>query len=149
MSSTKVKSDIKKYGVHIIHVLEEGEEPNFSYTIGLYETYQKPEIIIVGLKQDLHHTLLNNIAYDYKEGISFENGKMHDNILDDYKCLLIDVEKKHYDAYLGMAMDHYGNQDFPVMQIVWPTPAHMYPFDKEAPEGFKKWQPMLGKYKKK
>ncbi len=141
----QIKSNIKKYGVHIIHVLEEDEDPNFSYTIGLYETYQKPEIIIIGLKQDLHQVLLNNIAYDYKEGREFENGKMEDDILDGYQCLLLNVDKKYYEEYLGIAMDYYTGKDFPVMQIIWPTPGNQYPFDKKAPSGFKKWQPILGK----
>lgn len=143
----KIKSDITKHGLHIIHVLAEDDLPNFSYSIGLYETYQKSEIIIIGLKQDMQQVLLNNIAYDYKQGRELESGKMHNDILDDYECLLLDIDKKNYDEYMGQAIDYYKSKDFPVMQIIWPTPSKMYPFDKDAPDGFKKWQPVLGKYK--
>ena len=140
--------NIEKYGCHIIHVLAVDNLPNFSYSIGLFETYQKPEIIIIGLKQNIQQVLLNNIAYDYKEGRVLESGKMHGDILDDYECLLLDVEKKHYDEYVGQAIDYYKEKKFPLIQIIWPTPSNMYPFDKDAPDGFKKWQPVLGKYKK-
>jgi hypothetical protein len=147
MSQQKIKADIKKHGHHIIHVLDEGEQPNFSYTIGLFETYQLPEIIIIGLKQDLQQVLLNNLAYDYKQGIRFVSGKLYGDILDDYQCLLLEVDKKHYEEYFGLAMDHYQGENFPVMQLIWPTPSNLYPFDPKAPEGFKKWQPVLGNYK--
>lgn len=143
-TNQKIKSDIKKHDLHIIHVLEEDGEPNFSYTIGLYETYKKSEIFIIGLKQDMHQVLLNNIAYDYKQGSEFTSGKMYDDILDDYECMMLDVDKKYYEEYLGMAIDYYQRKDFPVMQIIWPTPSNMFPFDKDAPDGFKKWQPVLG-----
>lgn len=147
MTATQIKSDIKKYGVHIIHVMEEGDEPNFSYSIGLFETYQQPEIIIIGQSQELLQVLINNMAHDYKEGRKLKSGTFEENILDDYKCFVLDVDKKNYDEYLGLAIDYYEGKDFPVMQIIWPTPSNMYPFDKDAPDGFKKWQPVLGKMK--
>jgi hypothetical protein len=143
--STKIKSDIEKYGVHIVHVLDEDDEPNFSYTIGLFEKYQKPEIIIIGQSQDLHQVLLNNIAYDYNEGRILTAGKLEDNILDDYKCMIVEVDKENYEEFLGIAMDYYNSMDFPVMQIIWPTQAGVFPYDKEAPADFKSWQPILGK----
>ena len=143
--STRVKSDIKKYGHHIIHVLGENDEPNFSYTIGLYETYQQPEIIIIGQSQDLLQVLLNNLAYDYKNGRVLTSGELEEDILDDYKCMAVNVDKKHYEEFLGIAMDYYKGVDFPVMQIIWPTQSNQFPYDKDAPEGFKKWQPVLGK----
>ncbi len=147
--ATKIKSDIKKYGVHIVHVLDEDDDPNFSYTIGLYEVYKKPEIIMIGQSQELHQVILNNMAYDYKEGRTLINGNLEENILDDYKCMIVEVDKKHYDEYLGIAIDYYKGNNFPVMQIIWPTQSGMFPYDKEAPDGFKKWQPVLGKLKKK
>lgn len=145
--STKIKSDIKKYGVHIVHVLAEDEDPNFSYTIGLFEKYQKPEIIMIGQSQELHQLILNNIAYDYKEGRILTVGTLEDNILDDYQCMIVEVDKKHYEEYLGIGIDYYKGDKFPVMQIIWPTQSGMFPYDKEAPDGFKDWQPVLGKVK--
>jgi hypothetical protein len=140
----QIKSNIKKYGHHIIHVLEEDDEPNFSYTIGLFETFQKPDIIIIGQSQELLQTLLNNLAYDYKEGRTLTAGKLEEDIIDDYKCMVVDVDKKHYDEYLGLAMDYYKKRDFQVIQIIWPTTSNQYPYDKDASEDFKKWQPVLG-----
>lgn len=144
---TKIKSDIKKYGVHIVHVLGEDEEPNFSYTIGLYELHKKPEIIMIGQSQELHQVILNNLSYDYKEGRILTSGGLEKDILDEYECMVVEVDKEHYEEFVGIAMDYYKSEEFPVYQIIWPTQSGMFPYDTDAPDGFKEWQPVLGKVK--
>ena len=62
----KTLSDIKNHGLHIVHVFGDEENPRFSYTVGLFENYLHPEIIILGLKRELAQVLLNNMAYDIK-----------------------------------------------------------------------------------
>jgi len=51
----KLVDDIEKYGYgcHVVHVKPQQPIPGWSYTIGLYETLQQPELIVVGMKQDL------------------------------------------------------------------------------------------------
>jgi len=145
-----IKTNIKKYGHHIIHVMaDEDDEADFAYTIGLYETYGKPEIIMIGQDQELLQIVLNNLAYDYKEGRTLTDNKLEDEILDDYKCMVVNVDKEHYEEFLGLAMDYYKGTDFDVMQVIWPTQAGMFPYDENAPEDFKEWQPVLGKVNKK
>ena len=51
-SEEKINSDIKKFGWHVIHVLGNFEGQEYSYTIGLTETFGHPEIVISGLKSD-------------------------------------------------------------------------------------------------
>lgn len=146
MLHSKIKSDIAQHGLHIIHVMSVGDLPNFSYSIGLYETYNQPEIIIVGLKQDINHIIINNIAYAYKEACFFENGEYYENMLDNFKCLVLDVNQKYYDEYVGQALEYYGDNKFPIQQIVWPATNGKFPFDEGAPDSFKQWEPVLGNY---
>jgi hypothetical protein len=40
---------------HVIHVKPQQPIPGWSDTIGLYETVQQPELIVVGKKQDSAH----------------------------------------------------------------------------------------------
>ncbi len=49
----KLVDDIEKYGCHVVHVKPQQPIPGWTYTIGLYETLQQPELIVVGMKQDL------------------------------------------------------------------------------------------------
>ncbi len=68
-SERKTIEDIRRTGVHLMHIFDaEGKEPEFSYSVGLWHTYHHPEIIIVGLKEDLRHILLNNLNYEIGKG---------------------------------------------------------------------------------
>lgn len=57
----KLKSDIEKYGWHVLSVFG-NDLPNFAYSIGFTETLNHPEIVISGLNTDLMHELLNDIG---------------------------------------------------------------------------------------
>lgn len=61
---TKALEDIQKYGCHVIHVLEEGEYPRFTYSIGIEQQTGQPELIVTGLKRELAHSIIS--AYSEK-----------------------------------------------------------------------------------
>lgn len=140
---TQLLSDIKEYGWHVILVDEDDEGPSFGYTIGLYKTYQHPEIILFGLKIELIHSIINIIGQNIASGISYIEGNEYDNILEGYNCKIIDVDHKRYEEYFGYALWYYNGSSFPAIQCVWPDKMHHYPWD----EGFyKPWiikQPIL------
>jgi len=64
----KLVADIEELGWHVLKVLEDDNGPGFVYSVGLFKTFNHPEIIIVGLKLDLAHILINNIGVDIKNG---------------------------------------------------------------------------------
>jgi hypothetical protein len=55
----KALADIKEYGCHVIHVLEDKESPPFSYSVGVQKTSGAPEVLIVGLKEPIAHFIVN------------------------------------------------------------------------------------------
>lgn len=129
---------IDEFGCYIIHVINTTEdvenEPEFSYSIGLFERFKQPEIIIVGLKKDLRHTLINNICNDYKEGKYLEINKYNSDILDNFECLVVEVEKKYFDKYLGQALRYYQNESFKALQVIYPTIQGLFPWDENFPK---------------
>jgi hypothetical protein len=131
----QVLDHIEQFGYSVIHVLESvkgaEEEPGFSYSIGLYKTYQLPEILIIGLDQELRHTLIDNICIDYQEGISLKVGEYNADIVEHFNCLVVEVEKKHYEEYLGWATWYYKGADFPAVQVVYPDVLGLFPWDKD------------------
>jgi hypothetical protein len=54
--------------------------PSFSYSFGLLETYQHPELICFGLSTDLMHALINDAAALLKQGEKIKSGRNYDNI---------------------------------------------------------------------
>ena len=142
--NNKLQENIDLYGLQVQHVLEDESCPGFSYSIGLFETYKHPEIIMVGLKQQLAHTLINNMAYDIKEGKAFIPFAFASDIIDDFDCYIIKVDKANYDSYVGQAQNYYGGDDFPLIQCIYPTVKGIYPWEDEWPEEIKDLQPILG-----
>ncbi len=130
----RINANIERSGCHIIQVLESEEHPTFSYTIGFYERFNHPEVIIIGLKGELSGVLLNNMAYEIERGRTFVNGEYHEGILDDFLCYFGDVPKSEYKDYVGWAMWFYKYSDFPLMQCVPPTVEGKFPWDKDFPE---------------
>ncbi|HEY4322363.1 MAG TPA: DUF4262 domain-containing protein [Mucilaginibacter sp.] len=140
----KLLDDIEKYGLHVLHIFGEEDYPPFSYSVGLYKTYNHPEIIIVGLKQQLSHIIINNIAEDIKNGVNYSPFSSSDNILDNYRCLFIPVNKSNYKGYVGYDRWYYKGDDFPVLQCIYPTTKGIYPWEDAWPDNIKKLQPLLG-----
>ncbi len=129
----KILSSIKNHGAYIAHVLGDEEHVRFSYTIGLYESYLHPEIIIIGLKHELSQILLSNMAYEIKEGKTFTTEEYHKGILDNFLCYFGDVPKSKYKEYVGLAIWFYEGYKFPLVQCVPPTVKGKFPWDKDFP----------------
>ena len=139
-----VQENIAQYGWHLISVMEDEEGPSFSYSIGLYETFGHPEVILIGLTIDLAQSLINNIGHTIKEGGSYAEEKFYSDILDNYDCKMLKVHEAHYAEYVGRAMDHY-NAPFPLIQCVYPTVQGAFPWDEEWPKDLDFTQPVLNK----
>jgi len=133
-SEKKALANIKNYGLHIIHVFGDEENPRFSYTVGLFENYLHPEIVIIGLKPELAQVLLNNMAYDIKNGKNFTVGEFHKGVLDDFLCYFGEVAKNEYKEYVGWANWFYEGNDFPLIQCVYPTVGGKFIWEKDFPE---------------
>jgi len=140
----KLLDDVEKYGLHILHILGDEEHPPFSYSIGLFKTFNHPEIIIIGLKQQLSHIIINNIAEDIKNGIAYEPFSWSEDILDNYKCLFIPVDKSNYREYVGYDRWYYNGDDFSLLQCIYPTTKGIYPWEETWPDNIKQLQPLLG-----
>lgn len=144
MDTEKLENDIKEYGLQVLHVLEDETGPGFSYSVGLYKNYSHPEIIMIGLKQQLAHTLINSMANDIKEGKVFVPLTFEANILNNFNCYIVEVDKANYDSYVGQAQQYYDGEEFPLVQCVYPTVKGIYPWEDEWPEEIKDLQPILG-----
>lgn len=133
----KALDDIREFGLHIIGVAEDDEGPGFVYSIGLLENYAHPEVIIIGLRQELAHILLNNMAFDIKGGKTITPGEFHEGVLDNFLCYFGSVSTEYYREYVGWASWFYGGDNFPLLQCVYPTVQGIFPWEKNFPEELK------------
>ena len=130
----KLIADIERYGWHIIKVLEDQKGPGFAYSIGLFHSYSHAEILVIGLRLDSMHQIINCIGEEIKSGKQFVDGREYSDILPGYDSAFRNVDRKFYKDYLGCALWFYEGGSFPVLQCVWPDKQSKFPWD----DGFNK-----------
>lgn len=141
----KLLDDVDEYGVHIVHITVEADCPAYSFTVGMFESFAQPELIVFGLEEAVAHELLNAAADEADEGRQYLDGSKHDGLLVDYPVRFITVPKVHYAEHLGLAMWAYEGDGFPCVQMVWPDKQGRWPWQPGVREGFAKSQPVLGR----
>lgn len=128
----KANADIEQYGWSTMYVdanRERGME-SFSYTIGLEETYDHPEVIVFGLPAETAHNILSAIAHAIKEGESMPLHTPVQNILSgDFKVLFKPFVTDAYHDYLNVAVSSYGTPEFRTQIMFWPDKDGFFPTD--------------------
>ncbi|TKB57888.1 MAG: DUF4262 domain-containing protein [Nitrospira sp.] len=139
----KALDDIATHGCHIINVLAEGEQPEFSYSVGIQQSTQRPEAIVIGLKHPIAMFVINEYNSRLKAGETFAVGKFYSGFIEGFDCYIEQVHKKHYREYFGWDIWLYKGTDFEVIQFVYPSTQGIWPWDNESTGWFKNWQPIL------
>jgi len=143
-SDRRLLTSVRDHGWHVMGILEDGDEPGWSFTIGLTTSFQHPELVIVGLKTELTHVLLNNLGETIREGRRYSPGDSVEDLLDGYRCEVIKVDRARYHDWLGYARWYYRGDEFEALQIVWPDRDHVFPTATGAPAALVRMQPLLG-----
>ncbi|MDX8501203.1 DUF4262 domain-containing protein [Mesorhizobium sp. VK4C] len=139
----KTLADIEEYGCHVLYVLAEDELPPFAYSVGIEHNFNAPELVVIGLKQQLSHSIINGYCQRVRNGETFGVGKRSSGFLGGFDCQFGAVHPDHYPEYFGWGIWFYDGPDFRVMQLVYPTTSGVWPWDAEASEWFRNWQPLL------
>jgi len=142
-SERKVLADVAQYGWHVVNILEEGDSPPWTFTIGLHKTWQHPEFIILGLKKDVAYAILKTLVDAIKEQRPIDLSVPTNELLHNGACCFVEVSKKNYAAYVGFALWYYEGNNFPLVQVVWPSKENHFPWNVQATDGYKQRQPVL------
>ena len=128
MSNELIQENIKKYGWQCQNVFDEnGETEDFFYSIGFEETFNYPEVMVFGLQKEATHTILSNIAFDLKEGKTFEENIRIKGILSgDYEVMFKPVIPDSLAEYAGIASRYY-KKPFRVLVMLWPDKSNILP----------------------
>ncbi|WP_444919623.1 DUF4262 domain-containing protein [Microbulbifer sp. CnH-101-G] len=131
MNKEEIQGNIKEYGWHFLFVFDpNGEYQDFSYTIGLEESFGHPEIMIFGLKKDSAHAILADIVEDIKSGVKMEPNKKLGNVIGgDFKVMFKPISSNAYKEYLGTAVNYYG-KPFRAQVMFWPDKANILPTEE-------------------
>ncbi|MCH7391140.1 DUF4262 domain-containing protein [Acinetobacter dispersus] len=139
-----IKLNIEKYGLQVIGISATDYLPSFSYSIGLFESYQHPEIICFGLPTDLAHTIINDVANLIKNGEKIAlNQEYGDQIFKETRAQFLPVDVKNIEDYFGAALNYYQHDNFSALQLVWADRNNKLPWEDGFEEEFIYDQPLL------
>ena len=139
---------VGQYGWMVQSVFGTDTSPPWSYTVGFWQNYRHPEIVVFGLPQETAGRILNDIGDQVSVGTKFEPGAPHDEIVKGhagqrYECVFINVHTSAHGEYFGVASNFYhGRLRYRVRQLVWPDPDNRLPFET----GYDPCQPILDEH---
>ena len=139
----KTLENIKEFGCSILHILEEGTLPPFSYSVGITKTSGAPEVAVVGLKQSIAHFMINEYHRRVRAGERFISGKRYSGFIEGFEIQAQKVSPSFYDEYFGRGLWFYNGANFDVLQLIYPNTSGIWPWEADANEGFKLRQPIL------
>jgi len=142
----KCINDIQEYGLHIFQIAASDEDDGFSYSVGLFDRYAHPEIIVFGQKASWQYSMLKLIAEKIADGTVFEPSHLYSDLREGYSCRFHAVRTfESLRDYVGWDLWYYRTVKkadglFPLLQFVWPDREGRFP-DQPGYESY--LQPLL------
>lgn len=131
---------IERFGCSVVNVTATNHGVGWSYTIGIFDSSGKPEIMTVGLPPEVAHFALNKAAKLIRAGADLTKGR-HRELVGRVECELRPVDEKWIRQLMGWAIWYYGDTAFPVLQMVYPDRDNRFPEDKEFDKAYE--QPLM------
>ena len=142
-----VLSNIREFGWHAVNVIEDDGHPPWTFSIGFYETWNHPELIVIGRSRATSQEMLKTLATQIEDGDPPNLSNPGPYPILGSPCHFLKVNTRYYSDYVGFALWFYRKRQFPLYQIMWPGNDGHYPWDERASKPFKEWQPVLGEPK--
>ena len=142
----RVRRDVRKFGCHVVSVFDpRGRQPYFSYSIGIRESSGAPDIIVIGLRPELGGRLVNEYNRQLRAGKRFRRGRKYRGFLEGFAVLFEPARHERFRHYTFGCARYYGHEEYEVVQLVWPSTAGVWPWNKSASKWLVRNQPMLGR----
>jgi hypothetical protein len=138
-----IRRDLSKKGYFIALFEAEEDEPAFAYTIGLYDNYEHPEIVIFGLDLETMTIMLSDACERVKLEETFVVKQDYEDFLEGYKLTFQHANVDEYKGLFSYGIDNNQGVEFPMIQMIWPDQKHNYPWDDDFDENLLPRQPLL------
>jgi hypothetical protein len=133
-------SDVEEFGCSVVNVARTKFGLGWSYTVGVFDTSGKPEIIAIGLLPKTAHFALNEAARLLRDGVDLTKGR-HRDVVGKVECEFRPVDPKWVKQLMGWALWYYNGDEFPVIQAVYPDLQNRFPGDEGFDKSFE--QPLM------
>lgn len=145
----QVIDNVAAYGWHCMNVGAGAGEPNFSYSVGWWETIHSPEAIVFGLPSKLQHSMLWELFRQIQSGLVLVEGAKVSDLIEGCGCVVRSVHQSHISAYFGFALWYRWLRQGPhatvqAFQIFWPGKYQgLFPWEPDCDPAVRDEQPLL------
>jgi hypothetical protein len=135
---------VRDHGWACTRVIEDEEGPGFVYSTGFWGMLGLPEVVIFALNPDTAQAVLWDLFRELRDGREpIRPGRRYDDVFANIPAWFETVDPAHYRAYLGWSGWFYCGWDFPCLQLVWPDPAGVFPWQTGMRPDYDGLQPDL------
>jgi hypothetical protein len=138
----KVQADIARHGWHVVILPPEEDSPGWAHSIGLWERFSHPELIVFGSEPRQLGALVNALGERVRRGLRLEPGEI-DGVLEALPFALRPVAPRWTNVFLGNAAWHYRSERFPALQGFWPDRLGRFPWSAGCTPEVAAEQPQL------
>jgi len=71
-SDRKLLTSVKNVGWHVLNIYADETGPEYSFSVGLFYTFGAPEVLVMGLKHEIAHRLINEVGAHLATGKRFQ-----------------------------------------------------------------------------
>lgn len=136
-------ADIEQNGIQIVFDEDEEAQSSRAFTLGLWHTQKQPEIVVLGLPEELAERVLELVIDDVEDGVFCAAEQKREGIVHGYPVWFGKVTTDQVRALLPEIAHAYGSADVPVLQLVYPDKQGRWPWDADVRDGFRDAQPVL------
>jgi hypothetical protein len=139
---TSTLYNVAKFGWEAMLISSETQTTSFAYTVGLYDTMQFPEIIVVGLKLETAHRALQYAIDTMKEGHDLTKGRYRE-IVGEVEVEFKPVSQRWFRHVMCRTNWYYGygEKEIPALQLIYPDLENRFQWEEGFNEYFR--QPIL------
>jgi Domain of unknown function (DUF4262) len=142
-AEAKILADVATYGWHVMNVMPDDPHPPHSFSIGLQQTFEHPEIVIVGLRGETAQIFINDIGQQIRKGEVYEAGVRYSELAKGFPVTFAKVSVEYFPEYLGWALWFYRGRPFTALQMIWPDRAGAFPWEDRFSSDLRTVQPVL------
>ena len=139
---------IETYGWHVIHVFG-GECLAWSYTVGLVDNFDHPELVVMGLDRGSGYGLLAALIDELGVGLRRRVGRDWPQALNHHQLRLVSVDPQRWtEDWFCVWVNYYGSLGRfdlvpEALQVAWADDEGRFPWESDFEAAKRMLQPLL------
>jgi hypothetical protein len=139
----KLLATIEQHDCAVLCIEADDDGPSVAFSVGLFQRFQQPEILISGLPTPSGQKIINACRDRLREGHTFRPGFSYGPFVEGRRIAMRVLHADHYEGYLGTARWLYDGDEFPCLQAFWPDAQGRFPWDDGCDASVSESQPRL------